>query len=349
MIDTMQLMLTDYDARAAELTLQPASVNTLTGESKNNFALWHNGTETVEGAYAYFREGHFNVTIKPQFNPDGMGIGTACYVRFEVPKFAGESNYHPTDAKGTAEALQASQKLLKRVGIKTNVKTARISRLDAFKNIVAAEPFSCYSGVLALLAGSRMKKRGYENGFLWENTRQQICVYDKLRKMLHDKLSTVGLPENTLRFEHRMLQAQKVRDALEMATVADLLADYDKVCAVYQATMKRQLFRQHAKDIEILLASDIEREMLFFQTQYGKEWLNQYLRAFGLHSLLQKTNIETILNVVDKLAENRMKKSRLKRDLQKMQFDVGALAPVGGSKRTTGQLYQELQEKVLDA
>jgi hypothetical protein len=349
MIDTMQLMLTDYDARAAELTLQPASVNTLTGESKNNFPLWHNGTKTVEGAYAYFREGHFNVTIKPQHNPDGMGIGTACYVRFEVPKFAGESNYHPTDAKGTAEALQASQKLLKRVGIKTNVKTARISRLDAFKNVVAAEPFSCYSGVLALLAGSRMQKRGYENGFLWENTRQQICVYDKLRKMLHDKLSTVGLPENTLRFEHRMLQAQKVKDALEMATVADLLADYDKVCDVYQATMKRQLFRHQAKDIEIMLSSDIEREMLFFQTQYGKEWLNQYLRAFGLHSLLQKTNIETILNVVDKLAENRMKKSRLKRDLQKMQFDVSALAPVGGSKRTTGQLYQELQEKVLGA
>jgi hypothetical protein len=349
MIDTMQLMLTDYDARAAELTLQPASRNTVTGETKNNFPLWHNGTETVEGAYAYFREGHFNVTIKPQHNPDGMGIGTACYVRFEVPKFAGESNYHPTDAKGTEQALKASEKLLKRVGIKTNVKTARISRLDAFKNVVGAEPFSCYSGVLALLAGSRMKQRGYENGFLWENTRQQICVYDKLRKMLHDKLSTVGLPENTIRFEHRMLQAQKVRDALEMATVADLLADYDKVCAVYEATMKKQLFRHQAKDIEIMLSSDIEREMLFFQTQYGKEWLNQYLRAFGLHSLLQKTNIETILNVVDKLAENRMKKSRLKRDLQKMQFDVGALAPVGGSKRTTGQLYQELQEKVLGA
>ncbi len=347
MIDTMQLMLTDYDARAAELTLQPASVNTLTGESKNNFPLWHNGTKTVEGAYAYFREGHFNVTIKPQHNPDGMGIGTACYVRFEVPKFAGESNYHPTDAKGTAAALQASQKLLKRVGIKTNVKTARISRLDAFKNVVAAEPFSCYSGVLALLAGSRMKQRGYENGFLWENTRQQICVYDKLRKMLHDKLSTVGLPENTIRFEHRMLQAQKVRDALEMATVADLLADYDKVCAVYQATMKRQLFRHSTHDITIMLASDIKREMAWFQAQGSKEWLNQYLRTFGLHSLLQKTNIETIVAVVDELAENRMKKSRLKRDLQKMQFDVRALAPVGGSKSTTGQLYQELQEKVL--
>jgi hypothetical protein len=98
-----------------------------------------------------------------------------------------------------------------------------------------------------------------------------------------------------------------------------------------------------------MLSSDIEREMAFFQAQGSKEWMSQYFRTFGLHSLLQKTDIETILNVVEKLAENRMKKSRLKRDLQKMQFDVSALAPVGGSKRTTGQLYQELQEKVLGA
>jgi hypothetical protein len=347
MIDTMQLLLTDYDASNAKLKLQPSPIDMATGAATANFPLWHNGTQMVEGAYAYHRQEHINVKLYPMPKPEGQGMGTICSIRFEVPKFAGDSNYHPTDRKGTQRAIRSAEKHLASIGIKTSLKTAQISRLDAFKNVVADEPYSCYQSVLSLLSGSRMKQRGYENGFLWENQQQQVCVYDKLRKMEHDKFSIAGLPRNSIRFEHRMLKSRKVRDALNFRNVTDLLESYDSIVSSYQQTMKKQLFRYEPAEVETIMASEIEAEMRWFKGKYGRESLSLYLKCYGLHSLLQKTEMETILGVVEKVYDSRLKKSRMKAELTKMRFETQAMRVLGPSKRTTGQLYAELREKVL--
>jgi hypothetical protein len=345
----MQLLLTDYDASGAKLQLQPSRIDTATGEMKANYPLWQNGEEWITGAYAFHRDEHFHVKLQPQFKNDGAGVGTACYVRFEVPKFAGESNYHPIDFKGTREALHTAETLLKDVGIKTNIETAKITRLDVFKNVVADEPFSCYQPVLALLSGTRMKQRGYENGFLWENTRQEVCVYDKLQKMKHDRLPVVGLPANSIRFEHRMKQAQKVRDTLSFSNVKELFEDYSRIDAVYRETMKKQLFKYSMPEMEVLFASELEAEMRFYQEQHGRNWRQKYFMDVGMYSLLQKTNMETLLYVLDKVGENKMQKSRLKREAQQMRFSSAALRLVPISNRTNGELYNELEAKLLAA
>ncbi len=347
MIDTMQLLLTDYDASNAKLKLQPSPIDMATGAATANFPLWHNGTQMIEGAYAYHREEHINVKLYPMPKPEGQGMGVNCSIRFEVPKFAGDSNYHPTDRKGTQRAIRSAEKHLAAIGIKTSLKTAQISRLDAFKNVVADEPYSCYQPVLGLLSGSRMKQRGYENGFLWENQQQQVCVYDKLRKMEHDKFSIAGLPHNSIRFEHRMLKSRKVRDALNFRNVTELLESYDSIASSYEQTMKKQLFRYEPAEVETIMASEMEAEMRFFKGKYGRESLSLYLKCYGLHSLLQLTTMETILGTVEKVFDCRMKKSRMKAQLTKMRYDTQAMRVLGPSKRTTGQLYQELREKVL--
>jgi hypothetical protein len=347
MIDTMQLLLTEYDCKDAKLKLQPSPIDMATGAATANFPLWHNGTQMVEGAYAYHRQEHVNVKLYPMPKPEGQGMGTICSIRFEVPKFAGDDNYHPTDIKGTRKALRSAEKHLATIGIKTSLKTAQVSRLDAFKNVVADEPFACYQSVLGLLSGSRMKQRGYENGFLWENQQQQVCVYDKLRKMEHDKLPVAGLPRNSIRFEHRMLKSKKVRDALNFRSVADLLESYDSIASTYQQTMKKQLFRYEPAEVETIMASEIEADMTFFKGKYGRNSLSLYLKCYGLHSLLQLTNMETILGAVENVFDDRKKKSRMKAELLKMRFDTQAMRVMGPSKRTTGQLYAELREKVL--
>jgi hypothetical protein len=349
MIDTMQLLLTDYEVSGAKLNLQPSTIDTATGEMKANYPLYKDGEEWITGARAYHRDEHFNVSMQPQFKNDGAGVGTACYVRFEVPKFAGESNYHPVDFKGTREALRTAETLLKDVGIKTNIETAKISRLDVFKNVVADEPFSCYQPVLALLSGTRMKQRGYENGFLWENTRQEVCVYDKLQKMHHDRLPVVGLPGNSIRFEHRMKQAQKVRDTLSFSNVRELFEDYSRIDAVYRETMKKQLFKYSVPEVEVMFASELKTRLRFYQEHYGARWFQKFLMEFGLQSLLQKMSMETVIDAVDEVGENKMKKSRIKRDLQQMRFASATLSLVPSSSRTNGELYDELEAKLLAA
>jgi hypothetical protein len=347
MIDTMQLLLTDYEVRDAKLKLQPSPVDTETGAMTANFPLWHDGARAVEGAYAYHRDEHFNVKISPQPMTGGLGMGTACYVRFEVPKFAGGNNYHPVDRDGTAQALRDAQNRLKSVGILTNIKAAQISRMDAFTNVVALEPYSNYQPVLALLSGTRMEQRGYENGFLWENGRQQVCVYDKLEKMKRDKLVTAGLPKNSIRFEWRALKSAKVRETLGFGTVKEMLVNHGHVRTVYNEVMKKQLFSHSVADVEAVQTGQILEDMKYFYASGGRNWMQRYLNTVGLTFLLDKAPLDVIVGALDDVVDDKVKRSRLKKQLRQARRDASFLQLLPGASRTTGELYEELREKVL--
>jgi hypothetical protein len=113
--------------------------------------------------------------------------------------------------------------------------------------------------------------------------------------------------------------------------------------------MKKQLFKYSVPEMEVLFASELEAEMRFYQEHYGRNWLQKYFMDVGMYSLLQKTNIEVLHHVLDKVGEEKMQKSRLKRKVQEMRFSSAALRLVPISKRTNGELYNELEEKLLAA
>lgn len=347
MIDTLQLMLTDYDAGNAELELQPATVNTKTGELTGHFPLYVSNGSHVCGRKAFNNTGPCRVAIKAVPNAQTGGTQPMCTVALEVPKATGGSNYHPTDKQGTEDALRRIQQHLTEIGLKTNVMTAQPARVDMFNNVIADEPYSCYAPVLRLLSGSRMEQRGYENGFLWENGRQQVCAYDKLQKMVRDKLSIDGLPRNTIRFEMRLLNSSKVRDTLSVKSARELLDHYDELARAYHQTMKKQLFAHSVRDVDAMFASDMKAEMAWFQENAGRNWLDEWVKSCGWQFITQHTNMETVLGVVAELEPDRPKLSRIRKKMNKTRFDTEAMRCIGPSRRTTGQLYEEMREKVL--
>ena len=75
--------------------------------------------------------------------------------------------------------------------------------------------------------------------------------------MLHDKLSVAGLPKHPLRFELRAFSALKIRNTYGFNTVSDLLDGYDSIQAVYQKTLKEQLFKFSTSDIESMCHSEL--------------------------------------------------------------------------------------------
>jgi hypothetical protein len=157
-IDTLKLSLTDYSVSSgADLIVQPPTRNNATGEISGNFNLWRSGSGYVEGSKAFHNGEEFNVTFKPGHSPQGDSV--LCLVQFSVPKVADGSNYHPTDYNGTERALGEVEDRLKGIGIRTNVQTAKLSRVDAFKTVEASEPYACYHPVLGMLRGTRMAKR----------------------------------------------------------------------------------------------------------------------------------------------------------------------------------------------
>jgi hypothetical protein len=349
MMDSIQVLLTDYEIKDAKMTLELASVDTETGEQKGNYALWREGDRQIEGKQAFHRDGHLNVQVRPDRNADGTGPKSFCVVRGEVPKFAGGNNFHPVDLAGTKDAFQQMEKWLRDVGIKTNIKTAKPCRMDAFVNVDADERYSCYEPVLSLLQGSRMKRRGYENGFLWENQSAEICAYDKRQHLLHKKESVIGLPRNPLRFEFRALKARKIRDAYGFNSVQDVLDGYDHIRAVYLQTMEKQLFKYSVPEMDVIFGSELESEMKSYKEKNGRNWHQKFWSDAGLYGALQKTNIETILDVIGNVEDNKSKKSRLKKELNKMRFASAALSLLPASSRTIGELYDELKEKLLAA
>jgi hypothetical protein len=344
MIDTLKLSLLDYSIGSnPDITIQPSAVNAATSEFRSEYPLWYDGSRYMLGARAYHNADNFNLSIQPlsPSEPDKV----RCFVQFSVPKVATGSNYHPTDHKGTVAALKSIQKQLGDIGVKTNLKTASLSRVDTFKTVSAKEPYHSYHPVLAMLQGQRMAKRDYGTTFLWGNTQQEICVYDKLVEMQHRKCNVVGLPENSIRFEHRMLKAKKVRDTLEMRTVADLVSAPDHVRDTYHKIMEKQLFKLSVEEIEVFTSSQVENLLRATCDSGHRDYFLKSIAALAIAA--GTVDVEMVCRASDRMAPNRMAALRHRRLMRRAQMDAAALQQVGTSRRTLSDLYSELQRGVL--
>jgi hypothetical protein len=196
-----------------------------------------------------------------------------------------------------------------------------------------------------MLQGQRMAKRDYGTTFLWGNTVQEICVYDKLVEMQHRKCDVAGLPLNSIRFEHRMLKAKKVRDTLQMRTVADLVAAPDHVRDTYQKVMEKQLFKHSLGELEFFTVNEMESQMRALRDGGCKLWLQRFLMVTAVAR--GHIDIECVRKAADQVAPNRMLASRNRRFFNGVVMDAAALQQAGTSKRTLGELYSELQRGVL--
>jgi hypothetical protein len=345
-IDTLKLSLTDYSILlGADLTIQPAAHNHATGEMTANFKLWNSGDRWVEGSKAFHNADDFNVSIKPGHSANNDGV--LAMVQFSVPKVADGSNYHPTDEKGTKVALRGIESRLRAIGIRTNIESATLSRLDAFKTVEADEPYECYHPVLSMIRGRRMAKRDYGTTFLWANTMQEICAYDKRAEMQLRKVPLDGVAKNPLRFEWRMLKASKVRESLDgMRTVKDLTAGYDQVRVKFVETMEKQLFPATAREVATVTTSEIEKQLLALREQGGRRyWFDDWLKARGLAAVIG--NLDAVEQAVKLVSDNRATQLKIMRKLKAAQMDAMTMKIIGPSQRTLAELYSELKTKVL--
>jgi hypothetical protein len=347
-IDTLKLYLTEYSISAhCGLTVQPSPIDMSTGEAVGNFPLWRVNGRTVEGAKAYCNAERFNLSISPMSHQQPDAI--AAVVQFSIPKVAGGNNYAPASRRAASAAIKSIERDLKDAGVRTDLRAALVSRVDTFRNVVADEPFSSYQPVFQLLSGKRMPKRDYGTTFLWANTQQEICVYDKLEEMALHKLNTKGFPSNTIRFEHRLLKAKKVQTALDgIRTVRDLFDGYDVLQANFQKSMQSQLFRYDVGQVETITAGMLEDDMRYFAENYKERWFSQYLRTFGLYHLLQRTQIETVRRVIDNFSSDRKKAWRVAKEMEELQMQTMKMKTVAPSVRPLSELYNELRVKVLN-
>jgi hypothetical protein len=344
MLDTLKLSLMDYEIGPdAVLDVQPSVYCAATGQGPGGFPLWSRSGRPVVGTKAFYNADEFNVTVQPLSASEPLSIG--CYVQFSVPKVANGSNYQPADFNATKTALKSIERELAGIGIRTNIKTATLSRLDSCRTVSTAHDYRAYQPVLCGLRGARVAKRDYGTTYLWHNTLQEVCVYDKIEEMKRKKHSVEGLPPNSVRFEHRMLKARKIRDVTGLATVSDMLSGYEQIKAGYVDAMRKQLFKRSPAEVSVLTEGEMVTQLERLKASGKRYYLREYLMAAAVGRM--ENDFDALVSAVEKVCDSRMTALRLRNQLDQARMDALALRASAGCSQTLGELYRELERKVV--
>jgi len=344
-LDTIKLQLKDYEiTQDTTVQVQPARYIAGTGEVVAEFPLFKNSAGKVfYGSKAHLNTPQYNFDIKPvHYSPTGV----SCSIHFSVPGIHNGNNFYSVGEQGTEAVINQVEKDLSENGIKTNLQNAQLSRVDTFKNIQAEQSFESYSTLFQLLKCNRGIKRDYGTTFLLSNTQQEFTVYDKLVEMQRKGLPTAEFPENTQRYEHRLLNRDKIKSVYGFSAVGDIFkGGYAVIKEKQLESWKKSLFSYSVEEIVSLGSKQLEQEMAFFKSKFGSTWFQWFLKSYGAYYLAKFAGVEVVKVALENLEADRMKVWRTVRILEQAKREIDFVRQEENSQRTVADLYQELQEK----
>jgi hypothetical protein len=133
-IDTLKVYFSDFEVgRDSRLTIQPSAYGASDGEMKGEYTLWRNEGGEVRGNKAYFNDEEEKKVFVSLLS---KGEGVKCFVQCSIPKVFNGSNYELITREQTVEAVKKVQKKLDEVGIRGNIESAKVSRVDTTRNIL---------------------------------------------------------------------------------------------------------------------------------------------------------------------------------------------------------------------
>lgn len=367
MIDTFKVILSEADIDYKNsLTIVPADIDCSTGEIIGNYDLFvDNLGRHFNGKRAYYNDEKINVTVQNKYNidkflkdqnyksinlfdNDTMYGNSKVIVQTSLPKFSTGSNFNSLTEHQELETISNIEKYLKdKVGISCNIQNASLSRVDTFLNVVTDNNFFSYYDLFNTLSATRKQKFEYAGTtFLYRNGEQQLCIYDKIYEMKNQDIDTKIYPKNVVRIENRLLKKRKIRNSLGFTKVFDLKNDMKLLKDNYLSEVTKDVFRYEPGEIEILTGDMLQKEMTLFKEQFGLRWNQKFLKMYGLAYLLKVANIETISAVYLAVSENRMKHSRVMRELKELRMNLELIRKNHLlTDRTNKSLYYELKEK----
>lgn len=346
MLDTVKLFIPEYDiASDTALEVQPARFNAGTGEVLNEFDLFRTVSgKKFQGSRAFLNTDKWNLDLKP-FSFANSGV--ACFLHFSVPKVHYGDNLYSVGEQGTEAVFNLVEKELRDYGFYCNLQNAHYSRIDTFRNIQPSEPFETYSALFNLLNASRRVKRNYGTTFLVSNSQQEFIVYDKLAERELNKQDNSGLAE-TMRFEHRLLNKQKIESILGFSQVADTFkGGYAVIRDKQKESWRDNLFKYEVEEVVQLGSQELALEMENFARKHGSRWFSYFLRSYGAFHLAQFAGIEVVQKALEYMEAERTKVWRMRKMLEEAEQELLFYRQEQTTSKTYAVLYEELKEKVL--
>jgi len=342
MLDTLKLYTEEFTIKdSAKLMLQPGQMSYESGDVRESKLFKRESGKPVLGASAFIKDDpRYHLQIMPK------GGSVLAFVQCSIPKVARGENFYPATEVESSKALECINDALWERGVHLDLKSAKVSRVDLFTNAYCSEPFSTYRPLFELLRCKRQQRRDYGSTYLYSNTQRVLCIYDKQVEMINRGAKVAGLPK-AMRFELRYLNAQVAKKELGFSRAGELVSSLDHVREVYNKELLKSFFKFVPGEVEVLAASQLETEMMHYQANYGRNWLETYQKALGARSLLEFGE-EIVKANIEKRAGYRMAAWRMMKRINDAHLELAMLRNESGQVKTLRELYSELRQLVLE-
>jgi len=329
-VDTINLKIADFDVDEGAELERRRSTNTGTGETDDRFLyrLGPNGAP-VKGLRAFANLEDLSVTIR--------GVEDLS-IQATFPKLIREDNIVPVHTADEFEAaMEEMYDRLEQFGIRANVASGRITRLDICRNIQTKMRLPEYAPALRRCSFPRTERQEYEDGgFRWSNGSRELLFYAKGQKQ--------GGDPHLQRLEYRLKRLRTVRSQVGVETAAGLKGKLDEARKAYRHAV-RQLIPEVEGDVDHdskPLRVAIAEVMDELDGRCGQPY-SEALQAVGLHFLQEKGAEEAFLDNVAARAGSSTE-HRYRKGFDRMRRYADLLT---GKERTLSGLLHELRTKLL--
>ena len=348
MIDTLKVFTDDFEiSDNAGVLIQPATIDYETGESRNYRLFRASNGKWVYGAKAIANTPNYQCTIKPMFRGEGESTGVNLFIQTSLPKVMNGENYYSLSETETIESVKKLETDLQNRGIGLNLGDCKLSRVDAFRVAIAENPFLTYAPLFRLLRAKRTRMTDYGTTFLWRNTQRELCVYDKGEEMRNRGIKG-GFPNNSIRFEYRVLNSKACQKETGTRTVRELTNNLDGIRDVYEKALQESIFSIDAENLVIVTAKELETGLRAYAMMYGGNFVNRFIQDLGAFQLSRLLGEETVKAVFEAVLSNRQSVWRQSKQFddsrRNFEFAMSAGDEVGTNLK---DLFEELRNKVL--
>lgn len=242
MVDTIRVKLEKCEVwPSAQITLEQGEIDMKTGELYESELWTDNSGKVVFGKKGKLNTDLFQLTIKPE--PVGFRV------QLSLPKVIdGKRNVFPLESGEIAkQAIDKVESSLRELGIATDLSSAKLHRLDIFKNGMMDYPPNYYYPILRSFEGGRaLDRRDLPGGCYFENSQREWCFYNKIEELrtMHKGISVSDLPKNILRSECRLLNSKVVWRESRIDTVDTLTKRWNDLQSIYSKELSQMVLKK---------------------------------------------------------------------------------------------------------
>lgn len=314
--------------------------------AQNQVLFRYSNYEPVEGIEAVYREEGICVTIGP-INRSCPWLGIGFLVTFSVAGLHGNGdNTWPADQEGMEAVFDRVRRVLKSICARADLDTAKICRIDLFKNLILDEPCSAYQPIIDGLYLPYKKQQRFPTGGTHATKRHAVVLYDKRAERKSRRELTAHLPPTLYRSEFQLRSCTKVRAKLHVETISDVVKMFDRLPGLF-AQQFAEVLRWDIKQLQAARPTPgltfIEAQLRTIERGCGKKGIHLDPRL-DLKTILESEGIGELGKALKALPGMDAKYAANKiRELKKAILRQRVLAAEDSVRR-----YTELRRHAVD-